>query len=166
MNYLYLVDTQVYYFSLCHSIFTIYIIYIEDVVVSRFYNDLWSFNIASSSWNWRGGTNNNSTGIFPAHIGEVGIPHARFASASWTSDDGLLFLFGGSELYGNDLWAFNTSSGNWTWKGGTFNGTYIQPNYPDSIGGVGWPGSTTYSAYCRLSNSAFIFGGYGMQKRF
>ncbi len=64
---------------------------------------------------------------------------------------------------GNDLWSFNTSSGNWTWKGGKLNATTLEPNYPDKIGGIGWPGSTMFSAYCKLSKSAFIFGSYGME---
>ncbi len=51
----------------------------------------------------------------------------------------------------SDLWSFNISSGNWTFRGGVA----LLP----SIGGVGWPGSLSSSGFCQNSISAFIFGG-------
>ncbi len=62
----------------------------------------------------------------------------------------------------NDLWSYNISSGNWTWRGGA-NGNLIErpsPIYPNQIGGTGWPGGIYHSAFCRHSESIFIFGGY------
>ncbi len=59
-------------------------------------NDLWSFNISLGNWTLRGGYNSfNSSGISPDSMGEGGWPSSRYGSAYWSSDDGLLFLFGG-----------------------------------------------------------------------
>ncbi len=62
-------------------------------------------------------------------------------------------------LGSNNLWSFNTSSGNWTLRGGDLTVTNAPPNFPDHIGGVGWPDIVIYSAFCQNSQSAFIFGG-------
>lgn len=71
-------------------------IYIEATYL--YYNDLWSFDISLGMWRLRGGTNTpNSPGMFPNHVGdEGGWPPSRYRTVSWTSDDGLLFLFGGA----------------------------------------------------------------------
>ncbi len=114
----------------------------------------------------------NLLGIYPPEVGqEGGWPSAGHKAVSWISDDGLLFLFGGKSLtpssniyYVNDLWSFNISSGNWTWRGGSGTQNPLA-QYPNQVDGIGWPGSTHDSAYCRLFNSIFLFGGDGMTKR-
>ncbi len=61
----------------------------------------------------------------------------------------------------NDLWSFNTSSGNWTWRGG--NSAMVVnplPSYPTQIGDVGRPGGIAFAGFVRQSTSVFIFGGY------
>ncbi len=62
----------------------------------------------------------------------------------------------------NDLWSFNISSGNWTWRGGSNSSDSLPlANYPDQIGGIGWPGGTMQAMSARISTSIFIFGGTG-----
>ncbi len=34
-------------------------------------------------------------GVFPDHVGGVGLPAGRFYSSSWISADGEFFIFGG-----------------------------------------------------------------------
>ncbi len=66
----------------------------------------------------------------------------------------------------NDLWSYNTSSGNWTWRGGErYNETIASPsaNYPDHIGGIGWPGGTSELSASQHASSIFIFGGYNSE---
>lgn len=58
----------------------------------------------------------------------------------------------------NDFWAFNVSSGNWTWLGGSPSisqkGIYTGAN--------AWPGSRYSSAiWAVTSDSIYLFGGYG-----
>ncbi len=113
-------------------------------------------------------------------MGGVGWPPPRITAVSWTSESGLLYLFGGYRSnfillhlaitsnfsisvttgYSNDLWSFNISSRNWNWRGGS-NGSVIAPppTYPDHVGGVGWPGGTWMAGFVRYSpKSTFIFG--------
>ncbi len=90
-SYIYLVELKV-----IHSLFGIMLICMKGsppIVV----NDLWSFNISAKQWTLKGGTNTSSPGIYPDHVGiEGGWPAGRAGAVTWTSNDGLLFLFGGS----------------------------------------------------------------------
>ncbi len=73
--------------------FSVYILHIDTGSVL---SDIWSFNISLGNWTLWGGNSSTSPGIYLNQIGEEGgWPPSRFGSATWTSDDGLLFLFGG-----------------------------------------------------------------------
>ncbi len=58
--------------------------------VAQFLRDLWSFNFASGNWIFRG-----SLAATYNQVGSEGWPASRLGPVTWTSNDGLLFLFGG-----------------------------------------------------------------------
>ena len=63
-------------------------------------NDLWLYDIASSTWYWMGGSHpTNNAGIYSSSIGGVGTPGARYQPAHWMGADGQLWIFSG---YGYD----------------------------------------------------------------
>ncbi len=72
-------------------------ILIKCILVAGTLSDLWAYNISLGNWTLKGGTNSiNSQGSFPASVGQVGVPPSRTSQpASCTSDNGLLYLFGG-----------------------------------------------------------------------
>lgn len=59
----------------------------------------------------------------------------------------------------NDMWSFNISSGNWTWRGGS---NTSNPNaiFPAQVGGVGWPSGLQLANFACISTNMFVFGGY------
>ncbi len=91
------------FLNLVLQVFNINIIalyfYFSSYYLPEFLNDVWIFDIYSGNWTWVG-TSHTEHGeeVFPDHIGGSGVPSGRALSASWTSLDGDLFLFGG---YGN-----------------------------------------------------------------
>jgi len=97
-------------------------------------NDLWKYNIASNTWTWVKGANTcNQAGVYGMQgtANVANTPGARYeTSASWTDNNGDLWLFGGEDITGkfNDLWKYNIVSNSWTWMKGT--NTYASPgNY-------------------------------------
>ncbi len=105
-------------------------------------NDLWKFNPATSEWTWMAGSSTIGSNC-PAtnsvkNCGQPGVygtkgkaasgntPGGRETAVAWTDKSGNLWLFGGSGIdavgnwsYMNDLWEFDTTKGQWTWKGGS-----------------------------------------------
>ncbi|GGB24943.1 kelch repeat-containing protein [Puia dinghuensis] len=91
-------------------------------------NDLWKFNPTTLQWTWVSGDNTrNSTGVY----GTMGTPAAankpggRYGQSGWKDAAGNFWLFAG---WGNDgagrtgdlddLWKYNTATGQWTWVSG------------------------------------------------
>jgi type IX secretion system substrate protein/galactose oxidase-like protein len=77
------------------------------------WNDLWMYCFASHQWIWKSGDNmTNPTG----HWGTIGVsnpankPNGRGGEVTWTSNNGHLYLFGGSTSPFNhsysDLWKY------------------------------------------------------------
>lgn len=100
------------------------------------------------------------------------LPGARNSSVAWMDASHNLWLFGGHGYdYGsvpsadvmNDLWEYSTSSGEWTWVGGS--------NAVDAVGvygSKGTPTSTTMPgarqnavSWTDSSGKAWLFGGAG-----
>ena len=92
-------------------------------------NDLWRYNRATREWTWMSGSDTiNAIGLYgtkgvPA---AANVPGAREFMATWTDDNGDLWLFGGygRDGYGNlgrlnDLWRYQPASNLWTWMGGS-----------------------------------------------
>lgn len=142
-----------------------------------FYNDLWRYSVVDGTWTWVSGNIGNSVqGVY----GKIGtpsadnIPGARYRSHTWLDASGNLWLFGGEGYDSsfrkevkqgvlNDLWKYETSTGNWAWMGGSNAvnrpGTYgtlgeaISSNIPGArSGGCSWVDS---------SGNLWLFGGYG-----
>jgi N-acetylneuraminic acid mutarotase len=141
-------------------------------------NDLWRFDPASGQWTWVSG----STAIDV--LGNYGVkgsaaasnvPPARRGAATWSDCAGMLWMYGGSDLYRsgtgaltgdgtqNDLWQFNPSTEQWTWTGGSTNktlpakpayGTQGMPSVSNS------PGSREFSSSWTDQNGGlWLFGG-------
>lgn len=95
-------------------------------------NDLWKYNQASNKWVWIKGSNqsNQETSLYGVY-GTQGVaaptnnPGCRSNGASWTDNNGNLWLFGGngasSSSYGrlNDLWKYDITTNQWTWVKGS-----------------------------------------------
>ncbi len=136
-------------------------------------NELWHYNIVSGEWTWITGTFVLNTG---GTYGSQGIPStgnspgARMDMATWTSNSGRLYLFGGYGLDDNsgegamnDMWEYNISTGEWTWRKGdnivNQVGVYGSQGAPASgnTPGARFQASTWKDAFGTL----WMFGGDG-----
>jgi N-acetylneuraminic acid mutarotase len=83
----------------------------------------------TGEWGWMSGSSQpGQYGVYGA-LGTPAsgnLPGGRSESSNWTDSNGGLWLFGGlthdtegNQAYLNDLWEFDPSSQNWTWKGGS-----------------------------------------------
>jgi len=136
-------------------------------------SDLWKYDTLLNQWAWIKGPN---TFIIDGVYGEQGFvsegnhPGAREGSVMWKDGTGNLWLFGGDadtttgvNGYKNDLWKYNSTTGQWIWmKGdstkdntgvyGTINIT-ASTNKPGSrFGSVSWTDG---------SGNLWLYGGYG-----
>jgi hypothetical protein len=134
-----------------------------------FLNDLWKYDISSGQWTWISGSNTNgSLGVY----GTKGTPSvnnappARRFAMGWTDSDGTLWMFGGESVLGrkNDLWRFNSLSGEWMWISGS-----SSQEAPGAYGTLGepsdsnLPGGRTAGAYwIDPSGNFWVFGGFGL----
>jgi hypothetical protein len=134
-------------------------------------NDLWSYSSSSGEWTWVGGSGTvNATGVYGTQgtAAPANVPGRRFGPATWIDTTGNLWLFGGWYNLGgnehwNDLWKYSTSSGEWTWVGGS--------NTPNAIGVYGTlgaaapanvPGGRTAAAtWTDAIGNFWLFGGEG-----
>jgi hypothetical protein len=133
-------------------------------------NDLWKYNPGTGQWTWVSGDNTiNSTGVYGTKgtAAAANVPGNRNMHSGWADPFGNCWIFGGRDnsnnLY-NDLWKYNTSTGQWTWVSGdntvNNNGTY----------GTLGTGATTNKPGARYGQSVVVdtkggnfwfFGGYG-----
>ncbi|MBL0050194.1 MAG: hypothetical protein IPP29_01075 [Bacteroidetes bacterium] len=88
------------------------------------FNDLWKYQISTGEWTWVSGSSvTNSSGNY----GIKGVPAAtnepppRKAHSHWKDSDGNFWMFAGARTLGsfNDMWMYNSTTGFWTWMGGT-----------------------------------------------
>jgi N-acetylneuraminic acid mutarotase len=141
---------------------------------ANYLNDLWEYNPTTSKWTWQSGSNAVGAEGTYGNLGQGSAsttPGARYLSTSWTDSQGHLWLFGG---YGpdsagntavlNDLWEYNTSSGQWTWMGGSnladVKGVYgtLATADPANI-----PGSRKGAvAWTDVNGNFWVFGGVGV----
>lgn len=102
-------------------------------------NDLWEYLRSSGEWLWLGGSSTipacSSAASFCGVQGVYGtlgmpdagnVPGGRVHAVSWTDSNGNFWLFGGAGYDGNgsdgilnDLWEFNPTVKEWTWKSGS-----------------------------------------------
>ena len=146
-------------------------------------NDLWMFNPSTKLWTWMGGSNvdgnvGSTVGPTPGVYGTLdtpapgNVPSGREYANAWTDSGGNLWLFGGdnkaiggSTIYLNDLWEFNTTTNQWTWvsgssaSGGDQNGVYSSEGTPAPTNA---PGSrTTASSWTDSRGNFWLLGGQG-----
>jgi len=156
-------------------------------------NDLWEFNRTTQQWTWMGGSSTlpascasyaaNPCGQ-PGTYGTLGtparanVPGGRSYGSHWTDGEGNFWLFGGfgfdadqnlSDL--NDLWEFNPSVGEWTWKGGS-NAVGSNGGQPGVYGTEGSPAISNilggrYSATNWVDNEGqfWLYGGLGFDSQ-
>lgn len=139
-----------------------------------FLNTLWKYSPGANQWTWVAG---DSLTDISGHYGIKGVagsggyPGARYGSATWFDQKGVLWLYGGYGWDGAstgvlaDLWNYDTYSGQWTWVSGD---TLIdQPQVFGPKGDAGHsyrPGSRYLSASWMYGNDKlYVFGGYGQQ---
>jgi hypothetical protein len=108
------------------------------------FNDVWKYNTVNNQWTWIGGdTTTNDTGLYvrTCSPGNNIGPDGRFEnrSAQFNGCSNIFWTFGGmgTYLYNNDLWKFNTQTGQWTWVSGDSIG-----NGTGSYGNIGVPSMT------------------------
>ena len=164
----------------------------DSAGTTGYLNDLWKFtpgsNGSAGEWTWMGGSDTiGLSGGQPGVYGVLGvpaipnIPGARFSSVSWTDASGNLWLFGGqgydwtatSSGLLNDLWKYSTSTGAWTWMGGS---NVIPPSPANGVlsgqsgvyGTLGTPAATNnpggrLGAIPRIDaqGNLWLFGGLG-----
>ncbi len=137
-------------------------------------NDLWKYNLSSGMWTWvTGSSATQASGVYgtPGVPGPNSVPGAREGASAWSGDSGSLWLFGGKGLadsatltgYLNDIWRFDTATGQWTWMAGA-----RTPNADGVYGVLGTPaaanvpGARTHAASWRSfdGSSGWLFGGY------
>jgi N-acetylneuraminic acid mutarotase len=115
-----------------------------SVQTQYYYDELWEYSPSTNLWAWMGGSSTRdgssctwNVNLWYLTCGEPGvygtmgtpspenIPGGRAGGTGWTDSQGNLWLFSGNgfDINGylgdpNDLWEFNSSSGQWTWMGG------------------------------------------------
>ena len=140
---------------------------------TAFFNDLWSYNLASGNWTWVSGsssTNANGTYGTQGTAAAGNTPGARRdATGGWVAADGSLWMFGGLGLPAsgaagnlNDLWKYDRTLGQWTWvKGGdTINpvGVYGTQGTPDAANTPG--GRSGGSGWVTVDGKFWLVGGF------
>jgi len=137
-------------------------------------NDLWMFDPGTSLWTWVSGSDLIDD---PGSYGTKGVaapsnvPGARHSAACWADAVGRLWLFGGYGFVSpghfdrlNDLWSYDTASGQWTWIAGSnelsqpgvygTKGAASPSNIPGArVGAVSWRDP---------SGLVWLFGGSGI----
>jgi hypothetical protein len=128
------------------------------------HNDLWEYLPSSNQWAWIGGPSTlNAKGVYGIQgaADAANIPGARSGAVYWTDAQGNFWLFGG---YGcdatgtragllNDLWRYSTSSGEWTWVGGS--------NTLNATGGNVPAARASSTTWTDPSGDVWLFGGEG-----
>lgn len=116
-------------------------------------NDMWKYNVSSSSWTWVSGSDIRN---------QLDGPGARSYSTSWVDGSGNFWLYGGISVSGpkSDLWKFNPTSNVWTNMGG---GNFDAPVYGTK--GVGAPGNKPGHrdfayGWTDQSGNLWMFGGF------
>ena len=143
-----------------------------------FLNDLWRYAPSSGIWTWMSGSS-AAAAVYgsPGSYGVRGVaapsnvPGSRAGAVGWKDAAGTFWLFGGqgydpsSNLsYLNDLWKYDTATGEWTWVAGPDSslppsavygtqGVAAPPNLPGPrAGSVSW---------IDASGNLWLFGGNG-----
>jgi hypothetical protein len=155
-------------------------------------NDLWRYNISTGNWTWMNGSSTfNEAGESdgPYDEDDTYTPCARAYAATWSDNDGNLWLCGGDTGSGgmSDLWRYNILTKRWAYIKGPKNCCQVgewgnigeenaATNPPPTIRSVTWtdddgnlwllPGSMSNLWKYVISNNCWIWMSgprYGMQ---
>ncbi len=146
-------------------------------------NDLWEFNPSTQKWTWMSGSNGANTPVPSGVYGTLGVPAStntpggRKGAASWTDQNGNLWLWGGlgydSTGYEgnlNDMWEYNPVTKLWTWMGGSK--TVPMTGLQGVSGTLGTPGSGNIPGgrmgevtWTDSSGNFWMFGGNGFDAK-
>jgi N-acetylneuraminic acid mutarotase len=134
-------------------------------------NDLWQYSPASGLWTWINGPNTlNATGVYGMQgtPNALNMPGARTNGVTWADGAGNLWLFGGQGYAStgglgdlNDLWKYDTASGQWTWMGGsnTINATGAYGTQGTAAAGNVPPARNGALSWTDGSGTLWLFGG-------
>ena len=133
------------------------------------FNDLWRYTPSTGLWTWISGSNSqNAVGIYGTQgtAAAGNVPGARQGMVSWTDKAGNLWLLGGyglgaSNSYLNDLWVYSTSTGLWTWVGGSDVSSALGVYGTQGVAAPGnVPGARTSAiSWTDPSRNFWLFGG-------
>lgn len=135
-------------------------------------NDLWRYDPATNQWTWiKGSSAASQNGTY----GTLGTPAAsntpggRDSAVGWVDPQGRLWLFGGTgygatsgtDNYLNDVWMYNLSTNQWTWRKGSnatnASGVYGTQGTPAT---TNTPGARVRPALWRdAKGDVWLFGG-------
>lgn len=98
----------------------------SPVQFNDYHSDLWRLDPGTGQWTWIDGlqfTESLNRYSEPGVAAESNIPASRGSASTWTTPDGVLWLFGGQhvgtpEADHNDLWSYNLGTGMWTFHKG------------------------------------------------
>ncbi len=140
-----------------------------------FLSDLWKFDPSTEQWTW---VNGPSSGDQPGVYGTQGVaasanvPGARENATGWADRSGGLWMFGGNGLGSsvsaasgelNDLWRYDTTTGLWTWMGGSSTTNALGVYGTQGVGSASNVPGSRFSASSWVDSSGvfWMFGGYG-----
>jgi hypothetical protein len=136
--------------------------------VGGFYGDMWKFTPSTNEWTWVHGNGI----VSPAAIyGVLGVPSPanspggdHWCAATWTDNNGMLWLFGGGVGGTSSMWMYNPGTNEWAWMNGPTTGAAAgvfgtqgvssPSNYPPSR----WE---TNGTWVDAQNNLWLFGGLG-----
>jgi len=145
----------------------------DGVITLGHLNDLWKYNVSTNEWTWIGGSNlADATAIYGSQgvPSSLNTPGSRMGAASWTDNNGNLWMFGGygntsttSNGHLNDLWRYNIATNEWTWMKG---GNGIDQNATYGSIGVSAPSNNpgsrvTATSWVDNSGDFWMMGGKG-----
>lgn len=103
-------------------------------------DDLWRFG-NDSLWTWYYGNYStiDQSAIYTqfGDFNETNNPGGRQGTTTWVGDDGIMWLFGGEDRYGNlfnDLWALDIDTQLWAWVSGGVQNANTTIYYPGIFG--------------------------------
>ena len=135
-------------------------------------NDLWSYSPTSGEWTWVAGSSAVGTAGVYGTLGVAAasnLPGARASAVTWLVN-GTLWLFGGNGNDGsgkagalNDLWTRDSTSGQWTWVGGSSTqGAMGVYGTAESASATNAPGARASAVgWADASGNLWLFGGKG-----
>jgi len=148
------------------------------LALASVFGPAWGQTSPVDQWTWTGGFGSfPATGAGPsAFYGTKGVPGVqntpggRTDYVSWTDDQGNFWLFGDDGPV-NDLWKYDTASGQWTWVNGPYYGQCtndLQDCWP-TYGTLGVPDPANTppplrfaSGFTGSDGNLWLIGGMGL----